>query len=581
MRDSLRQYFVQTVCLTAAFGLTATATAAPADAKRNALVLDDSSQWRFLGGAFRVDAEGSIQHPEKRNLHARAIYMKKAFSDVTVEFDYKAGYLEGGTGTAGLILRAPDGGRGYMVQFSWNGQTMRAKNFWAGLAELSGDGYLRHLKFNLVDGVPPETDRWYSVKVVASGPRIRVWVDGFEALDCNDNKYTSGFIGLAGYGQFWFRNIRYSGTEANIPTWDGKANIRRLATVLPLPSNPINQGCVAPNGDIIIATGKELLRSTDKARTWTKEQLPTHLMDISGMGNTIHTTADGRLIAVGNVGGYITLKQGPHHAFYMSESADSGKTWSETKLCPLKDDHAWPTNLALNPNVRGQAYLGPWGPLVETADGTLLRFFLGGPGHMPGYDNILAWGSAHAVARVFRSTDQGQSWSGPIEIDRPAAYRQPRGSVQGSLDFTETNAVAMGNTVMSVTRPIYGPGMWQSWSHDAGATWDAAARTSFPGYAASMTRTQNGTIVVAHRFPGYSINISRDDGRNWDQGTIIDWQPWGQGALLEVEPNVLLVTYMNIDHGDWHNLVKTDQSPLLAQRFRITDDRIIPLGPDD
>ena len=179
MRDSLRQYFVQTVCLTAALGLTATATAAPADAKRNALVLDDSSQWRFLGGAFRVDAEGSFQHPEKRNLHARAIYMKKAFSDVTVEFDYKAGYLEGGTGTAGLILRAPNGGCGYMVQFSWNGQTMRAKNFWAGLAELSGDGYLRHLKFDLVDGVPPETDRWYSVKVVAWG---RAFASGLTVL---------------------------------------------------------------------------------------------------------------------------------------------------------------------------------------------------------------------------------------------------------------------------------------------------------------------------------------------------------------------------------------------------------------
>jgi ABC-type hemin transport system substrate-binding protein len=96
-----------------------------------------------------------------------------------------------------------------------------------------------------------------------------------------------------------------------------------------------------------------------------------------------------------------------------------------------------------------------------------------------------------------------------------------------------------------------------------------------------MTRTSSGAIVLAHRFPGYSVNISRDGGRNWDAGTIIDWQPWGQGALIEVEPDVLLVTYMNTDLGDWHNLVKTDISPLLSQRFRITQDRIVPLGPDD
>ncbi len=579
MKDNLLRFFMRTVCVAAALGLTT--AVAQGDVQMSNLNLGDGSQWKFLGERLRVDEAGSIQHPDARDLHARAIYTAKAFSDVTVEFDYMAGYLEGGAGTVGLILRAPDGWRGYMVQFSWGGQTMRAKNFWAGLSDLSGDGYLRNLKFDLVNGVPAETERWYSVKVVATGPRIRVWVDGFEALDVTDSKYASGFLGLAGYGQYWFRNIRYSGTEAPAPRWDGEAKIRQRATVLPLPSNPINQGCIAPNGDVIIASGMELLRSTDGARTWTKEQLPDHLFAISGMGNTIHPTADGRLIAIGCMGGYLTEEQGPNHAFYMSESTDSGKTWSERKRCPLKDDYEWPPSLDRNPNVRGKAYLGPWGPLVETADGSLLRFVLGGPGQMPGYELINAWGSAHAVARVFRSTDGGQTWSGPIEIDRPVAHRRARGSIHGSLDFTETNAVAMGNTVMSVTRPIYGPGMWQSWSHDGGATWDAAARTSFPGYACSMVRTRSGVIVVAHRFPGYSVNISRDDGRNWDQGTIIDWQAWGQGALIEVEPDVLLVTYMNTDLGDWHNLVKTDIAPLLAQRFRITEDGIVPLGADE
>ena len=96
-----------------------------------------------------------------------------------------------------------------------------------------------------------------------------------------------------------------------------------------------------------------------------------------------------------------------------------------------------------------------------------------------------------------------------------------------------------------------------------------------------MTRTTSGAIVIAHRFPGYSVNISRDGGRNWDAGTIIDWSIWGQGALIEVEPDVLLVTYQNTDRGDWHNLANVEKAPLLSQRFRVTEDSIVPLGPDE
>ena len=36
-----------------------------------------------------------------------------------------------------------------------------------------------------------------------------------------------------------------------------------------------------------------------------------------------------------------------------------------------------------------------------------------------------------------------------------------------------------------------------NWSTDAGATWDAAARTTFPGYAQSIARTQSGAIACA------------------------------------------------------------------------------------
>mgnify|MGYP003498229060 CR=1 FL=1 len=97
--------------------------------------------------------------------------------------------------------------------------------------------------------------------------------------------------------------------------------------------------------------------------------------------------------------------------------------------------------------------------------------------------------------------------------------------------------------------------------------WDAAARTTFPGYAQSMQRTASGVIVCAHRYPHYSVHLSRDKGLNWDEGTVIDYAFWAMGCLVEVEPDVLLCTYMNQDRSQ----------PLLAQRFRVTPQGIRPI----
>jgi hypothetical protein len=82
-----------------------------------------------------------------------------------------------------------------------------------------------------------------------------------------------------------------------------------------------------------------------------------------------------------------------------------------------------------------------------------------------------------------------------------------------------------------------------------------------------MTRTTSGTIVCAHRFPQYSVNTSRDGGLSWDAGTVIDYPAWAMGCLVEVEPDVLLCTYMN----------RSREAPLLAQLVRVTADGIEPV----
>ncbi len=543
------------------------------------LSFGDGSQWRCVGGEWSEGENGVILPPTTRNLYSTAFYTGKAYSDVTVEFDYWGGYRESATGTAGLILRATDGQEFYVIHFPWCGQPYRAKNFWTGLAKVNSDGYFRHVRFELAPAVPAEWERWYSVKVQAVGPRIKVWVDGRLALDATDNTYKSGLIGLAGYGEYQFRNLRVSGTSTKAEKLPTEMTIAKNMVELPIPCT-WPTGCVAPNGDVLIGSGQVLLRSTDKGRTWNKEQLPEwvagtqrlHVLPMSDGGSTLFRTAKDRLIALGAIGGYITQSASRAHGFWLSESFDHGKTWSEAALCPLLDDVPWPKDISSE-----RLYVN--GPLVETADGTLLRFCYSGVEDNSSYTNVNTWGAEKCKAMVFRSTDGAKTWSGPIELDRPtygsAKFKShsPRGSIPGTLDLTETNGVAIGNTVMALSRPIYSPWMWQCLSYDGGATWDTAARTTFPGYAQSLLRTSSGAIVCAHRYPGYAINVSRDNGLNWDQGTVIDWPTWAMGNIIEVEPDVLLVTYMNSDLGDVANLQKF---PLLMQRVEITNDGIRP-----
>ena len=184
------------------------------------------------------------------------------------------------------------------------------------------------------------------------------------------------------------------------------------------------------------------------------------------------------------------------------------------------------------------------------------------------FTDVRTWSATHAKAYVIRSTDQGASWSAPIDIDWPSWTDAKRGTFPGSLDLTEPSAVVMGNTVMVLVRPVYSETMWQCWSNDGGATWDAASRAMFPGYAQSIARTQSGAIVCAHRYPQYALNVSRDGGLNWDAGTIIDYPAWAMGCIVEVEPDVLLCTYMNAERGQ----------PLLAQLMRVTQERVEPVS---
>ncbi|MBI2926043.1 MAG: exo-alpha-sialidase [Verrucomicrobia bacterium] len=518
--------------------------------------LGDGQGWHFLGGQWTEDNEGVIRPPDRRNLHSRTFSTVHAFQDLTAEFEFNANYRETGSGSAGLVLRARDANHFYLVYFPWGGQQLRAMHFWAIVAKVDGDGYLRNLAAAWVPGVPSETDRWYRVRVEAQGPQISVWVDDRRALQVRDDTYKTGCVGLAGYGWYSFRNVRLAGARVKPPAWNRAAQIPTHAFTVGFDSEHMPTGCVAPNGDVLLAAGNHLVRSSDKGHTWSQAvPLPEKLGPLTDYGSTLFRTAKGRLLVMV----YRTQEQvkRPEPEILLAESADNGLTWSDP--APAQVATNWPAE---------PASLVPYGPLIEAGDGSLNRFLLGGvekDGRR--YTNVRTWGATHCKAFAIRSTDGGRSWSAPIELDRTKWSGTERGDIPGSLDFTEPTGVAIGNTLTVLIRPIYSQTMWQCWSHDGGASYDAAARTTFPGYAQSMIRTRSGAIVCAHRYPHYSINVSRDDGLNWDEGTVIDYAFWGMGCLVEVEPDVVLCTYMNWDR----------KQPLLAQLVRVTRERVEPV----
>lgn len=533
--------------------------AAGAPTPSEAIQLGNGTGWDFSGDAWTENAEGVIRPPDKRNLHSRAFRTDRAYNDFAAEFEFNGAYRETGTGSAGFILRASGVNDFYYVWFPWGGQQLRAKHFWAAVAKVNGDGYLRNIAMEWVPGVPSETDRWYKVRIEAQGSRISVWVDGRRAVSVDDTAFAGGCVGLAGYGWYAFRDIRISGVTVPPPSWDASIEVPTHAFPLDLTSENMPTGCVTPNGDILLAAGDKTIRSQDKGRTWGQAApAPANLGALSDYGSTLFRTRQNRLIAMI----YRTQEAvgKPIPEILIAESSDNGSAWSDP--APAQVAAEWP---------KQPKNLVPYGPLVETADGTLLRFLLGGVKEEGDtFTDVLTWSATHCKAFAIRSVDGGQTWSAPIEIDQPAWTGKARGTIPGALDLTEPTGVAMGNTVMVLVRPVYSPTMWQCWSGDSGATWDAASRGTFPGYAQSMVRTASGAILCAHRYPHYAVNLSRDDGVNWDAGVVIDYPVWAMGCAIEVEPDVVLLTYMNAERTQ----------PLLAQLVRVTPEGIVPVARD-
>ncbi|HUT75109.1 MAG TPA: sialidase family protein [Armatimonadota bacterium] len=516
------------------------------------LRIRDGRDWAFINGAWSEDAWGCISPPDTPDHHALAFYLPQAFADATVEFEFLASYRETGAGDVGVILRAQAANHYYWVSFPWCGQQTRARHFWAAISRVDESGYIRNLKLALIPGVLSETERWYRARVECVGGAIRLWVDDRPGPVVTDLAAAPGRIGFAGYGGFALRNLRVSGDAAPAPAWDETAPAGRGNWFHPAPGiggeQTLPSLCRAPRGDLLLAipaTRAErtfIVRSRDNGHSWGEPvELPAALH-----WGVVHATKSGRLL--------LQAVHAEPRRILMAESHDDGRTWSEPTAAKLSGD--WPAD---------PPQLHAYGALLELPDGALVRLLTGRLARAADRE-VMQWGAMEAQAFAIRSTDGGATWSAPANLDR-FVWRGQAGAAESCLDLSEpVGAVLDDGRIICYIRPIYSPWMWETHSDDGGQTWSSARRAPFPGYAACMTRTKSGAALVAHRFPGHTIHLSHDGGRTWDEGTTVDFPVWAMGALLEVEPEVVLFVYMD---------AKPER--LRAQRIRVTAQGLEPL----
>ena len=550
----------------------------------------NDQDWQFVEGRWTEDEQGVINAPGNLGDENLAFYIERAYADFEADWEFRWDETSGG---AGLVFRARDSQHYYLVHFPVLGQHYRAEHFWGFVSKVGKNGFVEVLNMEMVHGVSSTPTLWHRVRVSVEGNEIRVRVDGRPLRVVKDDTYAEpGYVGLSTYttletdAKSSFRNLRIRGREAQAPPWDAKVvPVRNWFPV----SNAIGTACGnivrTPNGDILLTTDEEfIVRSTDNARTWGKrERLPAGRQGGWGMGR-LYTTSKGLLTMISlECHDYVVshykdeqdrqrirevLSRGePPYRIMRSVSEDDGKTWSEPVhigeiiFPPDKPIRELYTSRVL-PLQDGTLLLFLWGRTEGEYKEVEGRRYHSQP--IPGYIQI-----------CIRSTDDGQSWSQPANLDGPP-YLGSHFMLAKDLRTEISAAETHEGKIITLTRPYHSPWMWESWSENGGRTWTPTARGPFPMYASdnSMLTTSSGAMIIGGRFPGLAVQVSYDNGMTW-KCYRIDTALYANGAMLEVEPDVVFYAY----GGKYLTKAVSKQtaSELRGMFLRVTPDGVEPI----
>ena len=523
----------------------------------------EKQRWVFFGGgdwhqhqegtiypptwslpSFDPDPDG-IPNPYAHDLAQEdfAILSADRFDDVDVSVDFKCPY--GSVLHGGIVFRAQDSARFYVLDITdvfSKRDCAYDLSLW-----LNGSSGIRTL---VARGIAPhsvvpqriaergaKTRRawdqsspdWIRIRVQSTGTFIRVSADGHIIFEVRDRTHTMGYTGLMARGAVYFRNLQIEGTNAEESSpWPAAASVRPQyfypGGTQPEGFNAYPVMCATSDGGIAVAWGHTgigvrphfprnilLTTSADEGATWTTPVCIFQSGDPKCAPTSLFSHKDGSLSCHVHV-----WPTGDEPATSVVVHSPNGKT-------------NWSTKPFLAGGTAFKGNRGLCSPAVRLASGDVLvcgyeyETFPGGdPEH---------YSDREDRSLVFRSTDDGHTWSSPTFIHSPEL-----GNVDCRIvETTPGRLIAL----MASQRT---PGTLRAVSEDNGATWSAREWIDLPADCPCVLRHSGGTIILARRSFGVFAHLSSDEGRTWSDPYRIT-PASGIPALLELRDGRILAVY--------------------------------------
>ena len=537
-----------------------------------------ADKWSFL-----VDPDEVHPPPTGSELH-KAFRTDLTLSNETLECEYQ---LASDNGHMGLAFAAQDSEHYYWAYIPHWGQLWRARAFYAAIAIAEGTGHIRHLAMQLMPNVPCYLNVWRSLRVERRDNHIQMWVNGVKGPSVVDDTYGSGRVGVSGFNHAQLRNLKIDGKSVDGPAWvqsgSRKRNfyepfsidrpfkfqqpggILKLSNghmLIPLYVNQSN----SPYGPEPELVHLHWFRSADAGRTWTNYAQPEghnrplgNCFEVEpGLIRWVHLHHP----PAGSTAQQDTFTKG--NGFYYRDSNDLCQTYNNWQLGQQLGDWSEMYRDGCHVNM---------GYLLRLRDGTLL---LNMNRELPSPINLAHRGQGtwpinrdpRMHSYCSRSTDGGTTWSQPAPMDH-AALNMGMAPDDHVADFTETPMAELpSGRIIAMSRPFSAPYMWQTYSDDGGRSWRQACYAPFSGAGGpQMVVTHSGYLVLVARSSGMGVHISTDEGLNWTAGGMIDSPSFYNSSAIEVEPDVILVSYP---------VIETVPGYTRMQRIRIMPDRTVP-----